>query len=163
MANDEITKQVDDLLQVDHFDEDTRRALLDLGPEARNLLRDYATGSYPSGDPDIQGRAILVLGESRDPDLAVPALRTAMASPDTDIRVRAMRSLGRVGGSEATAQLRECVQEGDVDDAERTHGIRALATINTAEAKASLEALDSDRLAAPVAEELSDALHKMSP
>ena len=163
MPNDQITKQVDDLLQVDHFDEATRRALIDLGPEALDLVRDYATGSYPSGDPDIQGRAILALGESRDPALAVPALRTAIASPDTDIRVQAMRSLGRVGGSEATDLLRECVQENDVEDAERAHGIRALATIDTPEARASLEALDSDVLAAPVAEELSDALHKMSP
>lgn len=163
MPTDEITKRVDDLLQVDHFDEDIRRTLLDLGPEALDLLRDYATGSYPSGDPDIQGRAILVLGESREPALAVPALRTAMASPDTDTRVRAMRSLGRVGGSEATDLLLECVQENDLADAERAHGIRALANIDTPEARASLEALDTDHLTAPLADELSNALHKMSP
>ena len=163
MPTDEITKRIDDLLQVDHFDEDIRRTLLDLGPEALDLLRDYATGSYPSGDPDIQGRAILVLGESREPALAVPALRTAMASPDTDTRVRAMRSLGRVGGSEATDLLLECVQQNDLADAERAHGIRALANIDTIEARTSLETLNSDQLTAPLTEELSDALHKMSP
>ena len=74
-----------------------------------------------------------------------------------------MRSLGRFGGIEATDLLRDCVQENDIEDAEWAHGIRALATINTAEAKASLEALDADVLAAPVAEELSDALERMSP
>ena len=122
MPSDDITKRVDELLQVDHFTEDVRRALLDLGPEARKLLQDYATGSHPSGNPDIQGRAILTLGESHDPGLAVPALEKAMASPDTDIRVRAMRSLGRVGGPEATALLTAAVEQTDLPDAERTHG-----------------------------------------
>lgn len=161
MPSEDITKRVDELLRVDHFDENVRRALLDLGPEARELLQGYATGSHPSGDPDIQGRAILTLGESHDPGLAVAALEKAMESPDTDIRVRAMRSLGRVGGPEATALLTAAVEQADLPDAERTHGIRALGAIATPQARASLEALDKKRLAAPMAAELSDTLDQM--
>lgn len=162
MTSNDTIKQVDDFLSVEHFDEDARQALLDLGPEAQELLQDYATGSHPSGDPDIQGRAILVLGETQDPAVAVPALRAALTSPDTDIRVRAMRSLGRVGGTEATAALSSAVLGNDVQDAERAHGIRALAAIDTPDARATLETLESSKLSAPTASEVSDALDEMS-
>jgi hypothetical protein len=42
-------------------------------------------------------------------------------------------------------------------DAERSHGIRALAMIDSDEARASLADLDTRRLAKPVAEELQHA------
>ena len=52
MANDQLIEQVDELLTVEHFDEEVRRQLLALGPDALTLLRQYATGSHPSRPGD---------------------------------------------------------------------------------------------------------------
>ena len=76
MASKRIIKQVDELLEADHFDEAVRKKLLGLGAGAMELLRNYATGSHESGDPDIQGRAVLVLGECGDRD-CIPVLKKA--------------------------------------------------------------------------------------
>lgn len=157
MANDQLIAQVDELLNVEHFDAEVRRELLGLGPDALELLRQYATGSHPSGDPDIQGRAIIALGDSGEPDASLPALEEALTSADPDTRIRVMRSLGHLGGAEATRVLRDAVANDQLMDAERSHGIRALAMIDSDEARASLADLDTRRLAKPVAEELQHA------
>lgn len=162
MANDQLTDQVDGLLNVDHFDAEVRIELLDLGPEALELLRQYATGSHPSGNPDIQGRAIIVLGVSGEADVALPALEEALTSPDPDIRVRVLRSLGRLGGPEAAQVLRDAVASDALMDAEKSHGIRALAMMDTDEARASLSAMDTKRLSRPVANELRKARDRPS-
>lgn len=162
MATQKTTKRVDDLLSVDHFDEKARQALLKLGSAAHELLQDYATGSHPSGNPDFQGRAILTLGDSKEAASAVPALRTAVLGLDPAMRIRAMRSLGRLGGAEATEILREALQRPDVEDVETTHGIRALAMVETPAAREALESVNIGKLAKPVAQELSDALEGLS-
>lgn len=157
MANDQLIEQVDELLTAEHFDEQVRSGLLALGPEALALLRQYATGSHPSGDPDIQGRAIIMLGDSGDVALAVPTLTEALESPDPDTRVRVLRSLGRLGGPEATGVLRDAVERPELMDAEKAHGIRALSMIDSAEARETLAALESKRLPKPLADELHRA------
>ena len=62
-----------------------------------------------------------------------------------------------LGGAEATRVLRDAVANDQLMDAERSHGIRALAMIDSDEARASLADLDTRRLAKPVAEELQHA------
>lgn len=157
MANDQLIDQVDELLTVEHFDAATREQLLGLGPDALELLRQYARGGHPSGNPDIQGRAIIALGNSGETDIALPALAEALESPDPDTRVRVMRSLGRMGGPEAVHLLRDAVERKDLMTAEKAHGIRALAMIDSDEAREILTALDTTRLPKPLAEELRKA------
>lgn len=154
MANDHLIDQVDELLTVEHFDAKAREQLVGLGPDALELLRQYATGSHPSGNPDIQGRAIIALGESGAADVALPAMKEALESPDPDTRVRVMRSLGRMGGPEAVHLLRDAVKREDLMTAEKAHGIRALGMIDSDEARSTLTALETTRLPKPLTDEL---------
>jgi hypothetical protein len=157
MANDQLIEQVDRLLTVEHFDAEVRNELTGLGPDALDLLCQYATGSHPSGNPDIQGRAIVALGESGAASMALPALGEALESPDVDTRIRVLRSLGRLGGSDAIDMLREAIERDELMDAEKAHGIRALAMIDSERARDTLTELGSKRLSAPLANELRRA------
>lgn len=154
MTNNHLIDEVNRLLTVEHFDVEVRKQLRALGPDAWELLRQYATGSHPSGNADIQGRAIIALGESGAANVALPALTEALESPDPDTRVRAMRSLGRLGGPKAVQLLRNAVERTELMTAEKAHGIRALAMINSDEARATLSALRATSLPKSLAGEL---------
>lgn len=157
MATDEMIDAVDTLLNQEEFDEGVRAALIDLGTEAVELLTTYAADGHPSEDPDLRGRAVLVLGEL-DEDVALPALRAAADTDDADTRVRAMRTLGRLDTPAATAVLADAVRRDGISDVERTQGVRALARASSPEARAALRDLDADDLPAPVADEVTRAL-----
>lgn len=153
MASKKLTKQIDALLEAEHFDKEVRKELLVLGPDAMELLRQYATGSHPSGNTDIQGRAILALGECGDRS-CVGVLKKALRAPDPDVRVRVMRAMGRLGGAEATEAICEVVHDKKCSDVERAHGIRSLGKIKTRKAKEALESLGKVALSKYVNDEL---------
>ena len=160
MATNELKKVVDSLLTTEHFDDDMMSRLLSMDPEAMELVAQYATGSHPSGNPEIQERAILTLGASRDRS-HIPVLKKALRSPDPDVRVRAMWALGNVGGDEAADAVSEAVQSDELSDAERAHGIRSLAEIEDQRATEALESLeDAIEMDDYVKEELDEALSK---
>ncbi len=157
MATDEMIEAVDTLLNQEEFDEGARAALVDLGPEAVDLLTHYAADGHPSENPLLRGRAVLVLGEL-DEEIALPALRAAADTDDADTRVRAMRTLGRLDTPAAASALADAVRREGISDVERTQGVRALARASSPEAHAALEDLDAEDLPAPVADEVTRAL-----
>ncbi len=159
MASRKITDQVDALLESDHFDKNVRKQLMNLGPAAMELLRQYATGSHPSGNADLQGRAILTLGECGDRD-CIGVLRKALRVPDPDVRVRVMRAMGRLGGAEAAQAICDIVHDKKCSDVERAHGIRSLAKIRTRSAREALESLGKQELSSYVKGELQTVLKK---
>ena len=144
------------MLQADHFDQEVRQKLLRLGPAATELLQNYATGSHPSGDPDIQGRAVLVLGEGGDRG-CVPILQKALRDPDSDIRLRVLRAMGRLGGSAATDAISAVVAAKGTSDVERAYCIRSLAMIKSKKAKEALRSIDTRKLSSYVRGELRTA------
>jgi hypothetical protein len=95
-------------------------------------------------DPDATVRRIAAtaLGNIGG-EAVVPALEAALADPDVEVRIQAMRGLHAIDPEAAAASLGELAL-GDADPGLRRQAVHLLATLRSAEARATIELAASD-------------------
>ncbi len=158
-----VQKTLDALLATDHFDAAVREEIVGLGEAVLPTLQAYATGSCDN--PDIQARAILMLGEIRKPmgkekqDECVDVLGKCLHHPDSDMRIRAMMALGSARGAKATKMLADVLDHAECSCVEQTHCVRSLGQIKSKAARDVLDTVSRKRsLEKPVRDEAKSFL-----
>ena len=143
MSDESIAAEVRKLLQAEHFDEQARAKLVELGEAAVEIIQAHATGPRRGIDGLLRMRAIAALADLPS-EAALATLQSALLDRDLDTRLRAASALGQLGGAGAVEAL-----EARTNDTESTLEISAIAgaltEIDIPEASA---ALDRVRLAA---------------
>ena len=106
MPDTTLDDRVRRLLLAEHFDDQARHRLRDLGDVALEGLRACATGSDRGEAAVLKARAIVALGDWPD-DEAIDALTAAIGDRRLETRMRAAVALGDIGSDRAVTVLVE--------------------------------------------------------
>jgi HEAT repeat protein len=159
MPENSIKAEVMQLLDYDHFDDALVERLKELGAEAFEVLKAFASGGYEGTHVDHQARAILAVGAWGE-EAAVPVLRKALRDVNGDMRIRAMMALGALGTEKAVELLSATAQDDEMPDVELVHCARQISRIDCSSAKAALSDLTSQKRTPHVAEQLQQMIAK---
>lgn len=142
MTDASIAEKVRKLLLVEHFDEQARAKLVELGEDAVEAIQGHANGPRRGLDGLLKTRAIAALGDLSS-DVALPTLQSALRDRDLDTRLRAASALGQLGGAEAVEAL-----EARTQNTQSTLEISAIAgALSEIDLPEAATALDRVRLA----------------
>lgn len=159
MPNTSIELRVRQLLSTEHFDDQARTRLRELGDEALPELRRWATGSDRGEAAVRKARAILALGDQPG-DAALDTLEVVAADRRLDNRLRAVTALGSQGTPRAVEILERCARRDDAVGVEVATVARSLAGIGGGEAAAALERVQGGISAPEIRRQVEIALDR---
>lgn len=158
MADQATTAQVNLLLTTEHFDEQVRSQISEIGDDALEVLTDHATNDRAAGQQRLmRSRAIIALADWPDNNTALETLDTVFGQRDTDNRLRATIALGEMGTDAAVRQLAAFVDRSD-NDIERSSIVRALRVAPVESAREALMTLRGSALSSTLSADIENAL-----
>ena len=158
MADEATTAQVETLLMTEHFDEEARSQIAEIGDAALEVLTDHATNDRAAGEERVmRSRAILALADWPDNDDALETLDAVFGHRDADNRLRATIALGEMGTDAAVQRLSAFADRAE-NDLERSSIVRALSTAPVESARQALMAMQDESLSETLSADIARAL-----